>query len=275
MPQTFYTPEEWIQRRIRILLLGAGGTGGEVLYALARMHMLFRAIGCGERLHVTLMDGDTVSASNIGRQRFAPCDIGFSKAQVLTQRLNLFFSLDWRAVHTDWTPGCPEPRLQRFDLLISCVDRAKTRVALARAGAAFDPPLLWLDFGNGQFTGQCVLGHLGKRADDGRLHLANVFDLYPELPNLDDADTPSCSAAESVRSQDLFTNALLAESGVSLLWKLLRHGSTQTHGTQIDVREPSVEPLWIDPAAWAFYAAARAKTATNARSNTMPTRSAA
>lgn len=230
MLQTFYTPDEWLQRRIRILLLGAGGTGGEVLYALARMHM---------------------------------------------QRLNLFFSLDWRAVHSDWTPGCTEPRLQHIDLLISCVDRARTRVALAHAGAAFDPPLLWLDFGNGQFTGQCVLGHLGKGADDDRLHLPNVFDLYPELSDLDDSDAPSCSAAESVRSQDLFVNAVLAESGVSLLWKLLRHGSTNTHGVLIDVREPSVEPLWIDPAAWAFYAAARPKTAMQTHGNTMARRPAA
>ena len=64
-------------------------------------------------------------------------------------------------------------------------------------------------------------------------------------------------------------------TGGEVLWKLLRHGSTQTHGTLIDVPEPSVEPLWIDPAAWAFYAAARPKTATNARGKIATTRSAA
>jgi PRTRC genetic system ThiF family protein len=258
MPETFHTPTEWIERRLHILQIGAGRTGGEVSYALARVHKLLVALGHPGGLHVTLVDGDHVSPANVGTQRFAECDIGFSKAVVLVQRINMFFMLDWKAMPVFWSPESAKlPELGQFDLLITCVDRAQTRVELARAGKHHVPPLLWMDFGNGQYTGQCVLGHLGQREAATSLPLPNIVDLYPELTTLDDSDTPSCSAAAAVRQQDLFVNPLLAEAGVSLLWKLLRHGGSNSHGVLVDVREPSIDPMWIDPTAWAFYSTAR------------------
>ena len=257
MAHTFYTPSHWIERPVRIVMLGAGGTGGEVLYALARIAKQLAALGSPDRLQVTLIDGDAVSPSNLGRQRFAECDIGHSKAHVLIQRINLFFDFDWKAVHGYWSRETPHGlHWHEIDLLITCVDRAPVRVAIAREGTRCASMGLWMDFGNGRHTGQCVLGHLHERSDDTTLHLPNVCDLYPELATLEDADTPSCSAAEALHQQDLFVNALLAEAGMSVLWKLLRHGQTDSHGVLINVREPSVDPLRIDPAAWAFFKAA-------------------
>ena len=258
MAHTFYTPSRWIEQPVRITMLGAGGTGGEVLYALARIAKQLAALGSPDRLHVTLIDGDVVSASNLGRQRFAECDIGHSKAHVLIQRINLFFDFDWTAVHGYWTPEEPlSPPAHATDLLITCVDRAQVRVALAKAGARQYASCLWMDFGNDRHTGQCVLGHLGRPPPETTLRLPNIYDLHTELATLDDTDTPSCSAAEALQQQDLFVNALLAEAGMSVLWKLLRHGQTDTHGVLIDVREPSVEPLAIDPVAWEFYRTAK------------------
>jgi PRTRC genetic system ThiF family protein len=253
MPQTFHTPSRWIDQRVNIVLLGAGGTGGEVLYALARTHKTLLALGHPGGLHVTLLDGDHVSIANIGRQRFAECDIGHSKAHVLIQRLNLFFGFDWDAIHAYWSPDeWRAPHWNSADLIISCVDRAKVRVALARAGRHF-PTLLWMDFGNGAHLGQCVLGHFGHPAEPSQLHLPNVFDLNPELATLDDTDTPSCSAVEALHQQDLFVNPLLAEAGVAILWKLLRHGGTDSHGVLIDARVPSVDPLLIGADHWASF----------------------
>ncbi|MFL6600804.1 MAG: PRTRC system ThiF family protein [Steroidobacteraceae bacterium] len=256
MQQTFHTPNNWLDHRIRVLLLGAGGTGGEVLYALARLHTMLLEFGHVSGLHVTLMDGDTVSRANIGRQRFYRCDIGYPKASVLIQRHNLAFMLDWRAVDQNWTAKRGDGLwLGRYDLVISCVDRAAVRVELARAGRSLQVPLLWMDFGNGQHTGQCILGHLGGAAGSPALRLPNVYDLYPELVDVDDDAAPSCSSMEAIRHQDLFTNPLLAEAGISLLWKLMHTGSTTTHGVFIDAREPCVSGLPIDPDVWALYRA--------------------
>src|SRR5882757_456872 len=122
MQQTFYLPNEWLDQRIHVLLLGAGGTGGEVLYALARLHTMLLQLGHVEGLHVTLMDGDTVSRANIGRQRFFHCDIGHSKARVLIHRHNLAFMLDWNALDHFWSATKGNGvHLGKFDLVISCV----------------------------------------------------------------------------------------------------------------------------------------------------------
>ncbi len=254
MRQTFYAPGRLVEDRVRVLLLGAGGTGGEVLDALVRMHLALVQLGHAGGLHVTLMDGDVVSAANVGRQRFGVSDVGHPKALVLMHRYNLFFRLDWHAIPAYWTSEdrYAETALNRVDLLVSCVDRAAVRVALARQGARSNPNALWADFGNGATTGQFVLGHLAAELPDS-LRLPNVVDLFSELESVDDAEEPSCSLAEALRQQDLFVNRLLADAGVAILWNLLRHGRIDTHGAFIDVRRPTVQPLAIDPEVWAFF----------------------
>lgn len=239
-------------QRIQILLLGAGGTGGEVLYALARMHTMMLALGHPAGLHVTLMDGDHVAEPNLGRQRFFACDLTHNKANVLIHRFNLAFGLDWTAIPRDWSPR-EDVHLGQFDLLVSCVDRASVRVALARNGANLFHPILWMDFGNGTHTGQCILGHLGESMHDPDVRLPNVLELFPELKTVQDDAQPSCSSAEALRQQDLFTNPLLAEAGVSLLWRLLRTGQLDAHGVLVDLRIPSVTPLMIDTDVWSLF----------------------
>ncbi|MBR2952100.1 MAG: ThiF family adenylyltransferase, partial [Clostridia bacterium] len=62
----------------RIALFGLGGVGGHAAEALARA-------GVG---HLTLVDGDTVSASNMNRQLFAlQSTVGLSKTEAATRRL--------------------------------------------------------------------------------------------------------------------------------------------------------------------------------------------
>ena len=260
MNQIFQAPDDWQTRRIRILLLGAGGTGGEVSYALARIHMLLVNLGHPGGLRVTLMDGDHVAAPNIGRQRFFPCDLSHNKACVLIHRLNLGFGLDWRACQYHWAPPAPNAHpktpmaLADYDLVVSCVDRASVRVALAHTGQTLSSAILWMDFGNGRYTGQCILGHLGGAPlPSDSLRLPNVFDLYPELETVDDDAAPSCSSRQAIRQQDLFTNPLLAEAGVSLLWRLLHTGELDVHGVRVDAHGPSVSGILIDPDLWAFY----------------------
>jgi PRTRC genetic system ThiF family protein len=251
MSKRFSTPSDWLDRRLRVALLGGGRTGGEVVHALSRIDCMLR-----DRkhpgLHVTLIDGDQVSPANVGNQRFAPCDVSSFKADLLIQRLNLFYGLDWDSITRFWSPGVSWLRLTEIDLLVSCVDRARVRVQIAEAGARLNVSLLWLDFGNGDKTGQCVLGHLGSDPE-GPLRLPHVYDLFPELRTIKDDDTPSCSTAEALRQQDLFVNPLLAQAGAILLWNLLRHGHTDSHGAFVNAREPGCEPLLIDPQVWASF----------------------
>lgn len=251
----FYTPEELIEGRVSVLLLGVGGTGGDVLDALVRLHYGILATGHPGGLHVTVMDGDTVSESNIGRQRFGRCDVGHNKALLLTHRLCLLHDLDWTAVPRFCAldeEGCAKLHLDRVDLLITCVDRADVRIGIAKAAAASRARGMWADFGNAARTGQFVLGHLCE-APKGIQRLPHVVDLYPELAQVNDAEEPSCSFEEAITRQDLFINPVLAYIGISMLWNLLRHGALHRHGAFIDVERTSVQPLAIDGEAWKFF----------------------
>lgn len=68
------------QHPVTVNLIGAGGTGSQVLTGLARLDVTLRALG-HPGLFVTLYDPDIVTEANIGRQLFGYSDMGLNKAQ--------------------------------------------------------------------------------------------------------------------------------------------------------------------------------------------------
>ena len=141
---------------VEVTLIGAGGTGSQLLSGLARMHQALKALG-SPGLHVRVFDGDTVSASNVGRQLFSPSDIGKNKAVVLVTRLNLFFGTAWEAYHYCVTK---EMRLPGR-MVLSAVDDVKSRSLIGQL-ASESGAIYWLDTGNTTSTGQVILGTLTK-----------------------------------------------------------------------------------------------------------------
>ena len=83
------------QHPVTVNLIGAGGTGSQVLTCLARLDTALRGLG-HPGLFVTLYDPDIVTEANIGRQLFGPSDLGQNKAQCLVSRINNFFGNDWK-----------------------------------------------------------------------------------------------------------------------------------------------------------------------------------
>lgn len=247
MNQSFILPETW-REHCRIHVVGCGGTGSEIVDALVRLDHVLK---CMEHpgLKIVLQDGDTVSASNIGRQRFLTTDIGYNKAEVLAQRYGFLLGTDLRAV----------PKALRnfvfsshsIDLLITAVDRASVRTALADAWAMQNVGPLWLDCGNGASTGQVVLGHLAGRQPN---RLPHVLDLFPGIRTTPDDDEPSCSVAAAIRTQNLGVNRFMGDTAVfSILAPLFTRGAIEHHGALVDMAKPLVSPLRIDPQAWAFF----------------------
>ncbi|MEA2257465.1 MAG: hypothetical protein QOJ51_290 [Acidobacteriaceae bacterium] len=69
--------EKFLKRRaVRVLIIGAGGTGSAILMGLPYLHQAMLVWGhpCG--LAVTVMDPDTVSPTNCVRQPFSTSDMG-------------------------------------------------------------------------------------------------------------------------------------------------------------------------------------------------------
>ena len=93
------------QHPVTVNLIGAGGTGSQVLTNLARLDVTLRALN-HPGLFVTVYDPDIVTEANIGRQLFGWSDIGLNKAQCLVTRINNFFGNDWTAIPSLY-PVCP------------------------------------------------------------------------------------------------------------------------------------------------------------------------
>ena len=75
---------------VRVLVVGAGGTGSAVVMGLPYLDQAMRVWGHQAGLEVTMMDADTVSQTNCVRQPFSVSDVGQNKATVLINRVNLF-----------------------------------------------------------------------------------------------------------------------------------------------------------------------------------------
>ena len=85
-------------RSVRVLIIGAGGTGSAIVLGLPYLDQAIQAWGHRYRLEVALMDGDLVSETNCVRQPFSVSDIGHNKATVLIHRINLFWGTSWAAI---------------------------------------------------------------------------------------------------------------------------------------------------------------------------------
>lgn len=248
----FPIPPNWLSRGpTRIVLVGAGGTGSDMIVRLAKLHTQLVALG-GEGLDVTVFDSDTVSPTNVGRQHFSPCSVGLNKALVLVNSVNLAYGLSWTGVPDHLDPITDGHKITSCDLIITCVDSAAFRAQLCRRFRDVYTDALLLDGGNGRDLGQVVLGHLGQCR--GALRLPNVYDLWPELDALSskDDDEPSCSAHEAMQKQAWPVNQTVALLMAEMLWTLFRQGWLDYHGSTFTLAPMRTTPMMIDPAAWAF-----------------------
>src|ERR1700730_9301336 len=84
-------------RAVRVLIIGAGGTGSAIVMGLPYLDQAMRVWGRAAGIEVVMMDGDAVSETNCVRQPFSASDIGQNKATVLINRINLFWGTRWRA----------------------------------------------------------------------------------------------------------------------------------------------------------------------------------
>lgn len=245
----YTTPDMLLSREVRVAVIGAGGTGGEVLDGLARMAFSLMKLG-HPGIDVEVFDDDAVSEANVGRQRFSPADVGLNKAEILTTRINFFYGFDWSAAPRRFNPM--DTSCYSIDLLISCVDTAKTRIQIAKGMEGCRG--LWLDFGNGGHTGQVVLGEFSNIHTRLPFRLPTVYDLFgSDLEATDDNDSPSCSLEEALHAQDWPVNRAVATSGLEILWNLLRHGGTDHHGAYVDSRRGVATPMPICPKQWSIY----------------------
>lgn len=227
MKRHLYEPQKY-PGKTHIHLVGCGGTGSQMLTALARIDLALRNLG-GDGLEVDIFDFDKVSKSNAGRQSFYSCDIGKNKSQVLANRHRLCFpEFTVRAYPDIYRPYA------NCHILITCVDSRKSRRGIFQKRVT----CYHIDCGNGPDHGQVILGN-GKDLPWPETVLEELISDTPE------DDSPSCSMADALEKQDLFVNDFAVRCASQILWNLLRHGGTDIRGAFYMLNPLTINPLKI------------------------------
>lgn len=172
----------------RVAVFGLGGVGSYLVEALARA-------GVG---HLTLVDGDTIAASNLNRQLIATCaTIGLRKTDAARDRIHSInpnadvavFSLFYDASTADAVP------FAEFDYIADAIDTVTSKLLLiARAKAEGVPIISSMGTGNKldpsrfritdiEQTSVCPLARVMRRALKTR-GLSDVKVLWSDEPPL-------------------------------------------------------------------------------------------
>ena len=172
------------ERMPRILIVGAGGIGGLtfdlIVPALEKV---------GQKCSITIMDGDTVEASNLGHQRFSSSDIGSFKTAALVQK---YESLKNVYCVSDTENLRVKEQLQEFDYIIIGVDRPHPR----RLVHATDVP--WIDL---------------RSTGDGHVYFTNDSDPALVAMMTPDHEPASCQITGAIAAGNIqfgYVNAAAA-----------------------------------------------------------------
>lgn len=202
-----------------IFIIGAGGTGGFTFTNLARLL-------AGSDTPITLYDGDIVESKNLKRQQFGYEDITKNKAsalqtwandtlpeapQITTHETYIIDSDEFLAdLYVELEDG-------ETPIIISAVDNVATRKLINKALLDYDEEYIAIDSGNNNQGGQVVITshkqviEKHNPFDSGILvSLANMFDVYPHLNDINDENPglhTSCDDVVESEPQAMMANS--------------------------------------------------------------------
>jgi PRTRC genetic system ThiF family protein len=158
--------------KLRIIQVGAGGTGSFAALAIARF--MYELKESGKAVELLIVDPDRVESGNIPRSNFCSAEMGSFKAQTLAKRITLAWGLECSyaneffdaEVHLKQSSG----DYRALTVIVGCVDNHLARLEMHSAveqlqGYRSDdaPNIWWIDGGNGKYSGQVLLGSTTKR----------------------------------------------------------------------------------------------------------------
>lgn len=215
---------------VKIVVLGAGGTGGYVIPHLYRI-----AHASNRPCRIIIADGDVTERKNLIRQNFAPCDIGENKARVLAERYAAVYGMQTEYIpefieEEEWLFNLLMPKytrngLREIGILIGAVDNNRSRIMCHRVFKRITD-LIYIDSGNGAYTGQVICG--AKRGN--RTILKPVAQIYPDVLRDTEKFPSELSCAERSLSapQTIAANVFAAAAVASMLYYLLIKGELKT-----------------------------------------------
>lgn len=232
-------------RPVKIVIIGAGGTGGYVIPHLYRI-----ALASARPCRVVIADGDIVEEKNLIRQNFAECDIGENKAAVMAERYSDVFGIE-----TEYIPDYIEDEEQLYNLLnvgggygqpkpigilIGAVDNNRSRIMCNNVFNKLED-IIYIDSGNGEFTGQVVCGvKMG-----GTVLSKPIARVYPDI--LTDVEKfpseLSCAERSVSAPQSIAANVFASTAVASMLYYLLIEGKLENTRVAFSSRKLSLRKV--------------------------------
>lgn len=235
-------------RPVKIVLIGTGGTGGHIAPHLYRLlYALDRPV------KLILCDGDVVEEKNLVRQNFTQADLGLNKARVTAERYSNVFGLEasyvpdfietaeqleeltapgvWRV-----SPYSSET-VSELVILIGAVDNNRSRQLCHGVFMAAED-LIYIDSGNGEYTGQVVCGV----RQNGRTISPPVGLRYPDMFQTDDLfpSEVSCADASVSAPQTIAANLMAATAVVAMVYNILVLGSSTAEQSTFSTRTVNI-----------------------------------
>jgi PRTRC genetic system ThiF family protein len=238
-------------KKLYVMLVGVGGTGSALALSLGRIAYHLKQKGI--HLHLTFVDPDGIEQKNLGRQLFAPAEVGQNKAEMLALRLNFALGLDITAMPAffdqgicrHWTNQTYLSRTKRH-LLISAVDNYLARQQIADAVAQYAGNLYTLDLGNEHHSGQILIGNetqadcilvdkLGLCTGIPSPYLQEPLLLEPPPP---ETDPESCADLTLREEQSLIVNQQVAAIGAQYCCQFLVRRELTSMSTYFTLNPP-------------------------------------
>lgn len=196
-----------------------------------------------------ICDGDIVELKNLDRQNFVPADLGENKARILAERYSTVLGME-----TEYVPNfietLPElmaliaPNLWETDgfrnryaaemvILLGCVDNNRTR-QLCHEAFRQSEDLVYIDSGNGSYTGQVVCG-VRRNGHTMRKPIGSV---HPEMLRITDKFPSELSCAEAAQAdpQSIVANVMAATAVLTMVYNILTHGENIALQTDFSTR---------------------------------------
>lgn len=230
-----------LERPVKIVMLGAGGTGG---YAAPHIYRLIHTLNRPARFLVA--DGDIVEEKNLVRQNFIHADLGRNKAAVMAERYASAFGMEIVYLpefieNEDALAALTAQDYFRKELviLIGAVDNNRSR-QMCHEAFMRAKELVYIDSGNGQYTGQVVCGI--RR--NGRTYYKPVGTLYPDvLADTDKFPTElSCAEAAISAPQSVVANVMAATAILSYLYDILVLGDITVRNVTFSTKTIHMKP---------------------------------
>lgn len=255
--------------KLRIIQVGAGGTGSFAALAIARL--MYELKESGKAVELLIVDPDRIESGNIPRSNFCAAEMGSFKAQTLAKRITLAWGLECHYANEPFDaemhvkPASGDYRT--LTVIVGCVDNHLARREMHSAVEKYQgyrsedaANVWWIDAGNGKFSGQVLIGSNTKRIKTEKLFVGSSICrslpspslVHPELLTDQEKETGpvaqlSCPERIRLGEQSLNVNQRVAVEVGEMLTAMFLTRNLRRFATYFDLETGTSRSLYCTP----------------------------